>query len=80
MYKVVDYAFASSTFGADVRANRLRCGFTQQELANFIGVDGSLISRIERGRYPQLRVTMLLDMCNLFDLNPRKYYILKDEL
>lgn len=37
------------TFGANLRRLRLANGFTQEELANELGVEISQISRIERG-------------------------------
>ena len=37
------------TFGANLRQLRLAKGFTQEQLANELGVEISQISRIERG-------------------------------
>ena len=37
------------TFGANLRRLRLAKGFTQEQLANELGVEISQISRIERG-------------------------------
>ena len=37
------------TFGANLRRLRLANGFTQEQLANELGVEISQISRIERG-------------------------------
>lgn len=37
------------TFGANLRQHRLAKGFTQEQLANELGVEISQISRIERG-------------------------------
>lgn len=37
-------------FGKTVRENRLRLGWTQEELALKLGVDAAYISRIELGR------------------------------
>jgi transcriptional regulator with XRE-family HTH domain len=37
-------------FGSNLRRRRLKCGFTQEELAHRVGMDVSYLSELENGR------------------------------
>lgn len=63
-------------FGANLRLHRLANGYTQEQLANELGVEISQISRIERGIL-NTSVTMIysvskilkIDVAELFDFD-----------
>lgn len=53
--------------GSRVRANRLNSGFTQEELAEKVGVSWSTISRLERGHL-MVSIERLLDICRVLNV------------
>lgn len=77
-FKVFPYVLHAEQFGSDVRANRIRCEMSQSFLGAFLGYTGSYVSALERGRAPSISVRDFLALCNLFDLDPRKYFIIGD--
>lgn len=56
---------ANNIIGENIHALRENAGFTQSNLAQFIGVDQSLIARIEKGER-SISVDMLEKLSNLF--------------
>lgn len=74
----VDFLFDWKGFGEDVRSNRLAMGWTQSELSDYLGYLGSYVSKTERGRPDNIGMKDFLRLCNLFDLNPTKYFILME--
>ena len=75
----IDFVFDFQGFGEDVRQNRLAMGWKQKELADYLGYEGSYISAIERGVGRNHGIHDILAMCNLFDLKPAKYFLLKED-
>jgi len=59
----------AKTFGARVRAARLACGWTQEELSHQTGLAVVQISRIERG-VREVRLTTILKLLVALDLRP----------
>lgn len=62
---------AVERFGANVRAQRLARGWTQEELAEKTGLAPVQVSRIERGRR-EVRLTTLLRLLRALDVPPGK--------
>lgn len=56
---------ANKMIGENIRVLRDKAGFTQTNLAQFIGVDQSMISKIEKGERG-LSAAMLEKLCALF--------------
>jgi hypothetical protein len=75
----IDFVFDWKGFGEDVRSNRVAMGWTQKELADFLNYEGAYISSIERGVGRNHGVLDVLRLCNLFDLTPSKYFLLKED-
>lgn len=64
-------------FGNDILACRLQLGLTTTTIATIADTSTSVISRYERAQEPNLHVSMLLKICNVFDLDVREYFELE---
>ncbi|WP_227873894.1 helix-turn-helix domain-containing protein [Flavobacterium nackdongense] len=62
------------TFGANLRQLRLAKGFTQEQLANELGVEISQISRIERGVI-NTSVTTLYAISKTLQIDVSEFFI-----
>lgn len=62
-------------FVDDVEQARKDSGIEYGEIAVLTGYHGWY--RIVKGEYDNMRVSSFLVMCNLFDLDPRKYFVLR---
>ncbi len=60
---------AIEQFGANVRAARLKRGWTQEDLAEATGLASVQISRIERGAR-EIRLTTLLRLLTALEVKP----------
>lgn len=60
-------------FGANLRKLRLNKGFTQEQLANELGVEISQISRIERGVI-NTSVTTLYAISKILEVNTDDFF------
>ena len=60
-------------FGDNLRKLRLEKGFTQEQLANELGVEVSQISRIERGLI-NTSVIMLYNMSRILDISVTNFF------
>ncbi len=60
-------------FGANLRKLRLNKGFTQEQLANELGVEISQISRIERGVI-NTSVTTLYAISKILEVNTDNFF------
>ena len=60
-------------FGANLRKLRLKKGFTQEALANELGVEISQISRIERGVI-NTSVTTLYAISKILEVNTNDFF------
>ncbi|HNP31803.1 MAG TPA: helix-turn-helix transcriptional regulator [Flavobacterium sp.] len=63
-------------FGVNLRKVRLEKGFTQEQLANELGVEVSQISRIERGII-STSVIMLYSISNVLEVNVSRFFDLE---
>ncbi len=61
-------------FGNNVRKLRLEKDFTQEQLANELGVEVSQISRIERGVI-NTSVTMVYNIAIVLDVHISKFFV-----
>lgn len=60
-------------FGSNLRKLRLEKGFTQEQLANELGVEVSQISRIERGQI-NTSIAMLYDISKVLEINISDFF------
>lgn len=60
-------------FGGNLRKLRLEKGFSQEQLANELGVEVSQISRIERGVI-NTSVIMLYNISNILDIPVANFF------
>lgn len=65
-------------FGKKLRLIRLAKGFTQEQLANELGIEISQISRIERGVI-NTSVTTLYSISKILDINISELFIFDNE-
>lgn len=63
--------------GSNLQYLRRVNGFTQKEIANYLGVDQSLISKIEHDKR-KINMTWLNQLCNLYRV--KDYQLLEDDL
>lgn len=59
--------------GDRIRANRKRCHFTQQKVAEALGTDSSMISRYENGKV-DIPVSILLRIAELCGFEPKSCF------
>jgi transcriptional regulator with XRE-family HTH domain len=77
VYKVVDLKFDAAGFGRAVREQRQRARLTKRALAELMGRSDSHVAQIERGgNAGTLAVEDMVRLCNLFDLDPRQYFLI----
>lgn len=73
---VIDY----DTFSDDLLSFRKKAELTQSEIAEWIGMSDSLVSKIETRQYLEIgydvRISTFLKICNMMDCDPRKYFLL----
>lgn len=62
---------AVKRFGANVRAERVAKGWTQEDLAHESGLATVQVSRVERG-VREIRLTTLLRLLSALELRPDK--------
>lgn len=55
----------NATVGANVKRMRKRSGLTQEHVAQFLGIDQTLVSKMENGQRP-IGVSLLERLCDLF--------------
>lgn len=65
-------------FGKSLRLTRLAKGFTQEQLANELGVEISQISRIERGVI-NTSITNLYEITKVLDVNISELFVFDNE-
>ena len=63
--------------GSNLKYLRRVNGFTQKEIANYLGVDQSLVSKIEHDTR-KINMTWLNQLCNLYCIED--YKLLNDDL
>lgn len=77
VYKVIDWKFDFASFGRDLKEQRQRSRLTKVALGEMIGRSPSHIGQIERCTNARtVAVADVLAICNLFDMDPRKYLML----
>lgn len=54
----------------ELKTHRLRLGLTQEQLAERIGKQQSVIARFESGGVKDPRLSMFFDVCKGLDINP----------
>lgn len=62
------------TFGANLRQLRIANGFTQEQLANDLGIEISQISRIERGVI-NTSVTTLYSISKVLNVDISEFFV-----
>lgn len=61
-------------FGKNLRSTRLEKGFTQEHLANELGIEISQISRIERGVI-NTSITTLYSIAKVLNVNVSEFFV-----
>lgn len=62
-----------------IRQKRLELGWTQEELAEKLGVQKSAVSKYEAGRVPNLKRETIAKMATLFNCSPAWLMGLRDD-
>lgn len=57
------------TIGQNLHSIRNAKKQTLQCVASYIGTSHSVLSKIENGRYPTLKIDLLLKLCNYYDVS-----------
>ena len=52
--------------GAEIKRLRKESGMTQERFAEILGIDSTLVSKIERGRKSNLTIDLLQDIAEVF--------------
>jgi hypothetical protein len=74
----INMIFNHIRWANDVAACRAELQITSTEAATLNGkVDGSQITRYERGEERNMKMQNFLALCNLYDLDPRVYFELE---
>ncbi len=60
----------SNDIGKIIKQARLQKGFTQEELANKVGVQKSAVAKWENGRVSEIKRTNLANLSTVLDLDP----------
>lgn len=77
VYKVVNWKFDAAAFGREVQEQRKRARLTKAALAEMMGRSDSHVGQIERGgNAGTVAIEDVLKLCNLFDLDPRRYLLI----
>lgn len=74
---VVPFVFVADLFAFAIYQARLGAGLTQNDVAQLAGCSDTNISTLEAGKEPNPKVGNLLALCNLFDLDPREFFLLQ---
>lgn len=61
-----------------IRNKRINKGITQEELARYLKIDSSFISKLENKRRRNLSLKNTLKLCNLLELNLKDIINIKD--
>ena len=62
---MIDYKL----IGERIKNARLKKSFTQEDLAEKLGISTAFLSRIERGN-SQINLKRLVELCTILDINP----------
>lgn len=73
----VPMEFAVNKFATDITQARLELGLSGEEVAELITVDRSALYKYERGEQSNMKMQNFLSICNIYDLNPANYFVLK---
>jgi len=73
----VDMIFNHTRFGNDILAHRLELKLTGDKIGELISIDKTQLYRYERGQEPNMKIKHFLEVCNLYDLDPREYFELE---
>lgn len=72
-----NWLFCKREFGNDVRAKRIAADLTQEQLGEMVNRTASWVYTVETAKLRGIHVVEFVALCNLFDLDPRKYYELE---
>ena len=67
------------TMGEIIKENRLKQGFTQEELAQKLGLQKSAIAKYENGRVQNIKRSVIQKMAYIFETSPTYLMGLEDE-
>ena len=73
----IPFVFRANEFGNDILAVRLEMAVSASTVANHVKISASTVAKYERGAEDNMKMENFLDLCNLFDLDPRKYFELE---
>ena len=73
----ISMIFNSVQFGTDIFACRKELGMTGEAVAELIPVDKSALYKYEKGLQDNMKMQNFLAICNLYDLDPRRYFELE---
>lgn len=69
--------FAKRAFSADIQASRIDAKMSISDVADYVGLSDTTVSHYESGNEGNMHIENFLKLCNLFDLDPRAYFILE---
>lgn len=73
----IPFVFRANEFGSDILAGRLEMNVSAAVVANHVKIHATTVTKYERGQETNPKMDNFLDLCNLFDLDPRKYFELE---
>lgn len=73
----IPMVFAVNKFANDIAIARRDLELTGGMVERFITVDKSALYRYEQGKEENMKMANFLSICNLYDLDPRAYFVLR---
>lgn len=73
----IPMVFRYREFGSMIAAMRVEYGFSTAEVASMVKVHQTTINKYERGIEPNMHIQNFIDLCNLYDIDPRDYFELE---
>lgn len=73
----IPMVFRVTHFGNEIMSRRLELGMTIREVSEMAKIHATTISTYERGEEANMKMDNFLDLCNLFDIDPREFFELE---
>lgn len=73
----IDFVFDVQQFATDIYAARMELAMSGEDVAKHLTIDKSALYRYEKALESNMKIENFLAVCNLYDIDPRKYFVLK---
>lgn len=73
----IPMVFRAVHFANEIMSRRLEMKLNIREVAELVKVHATTVSKYEQGKEDNMKMDNFLDLCNLFDLDPREFFELE---